>query len=540
MPPEVNLRGPRKTHASVKPPARLHRRWWQKLLILFNVLVIGLCGLLSYGLYYAKNTVNRLQKITLQPGTLAAVSEAEVAAGAPINILLTGTDSSAGIDPNSPIQTGRNGEMNTDTIMIMRIEPQFRRAAILSIPRDTVILYTRPSGNKGRAKINEVGYNGISILINALRDDFGIPINHYVGVDFAGFQGLVDAVQGVPVYFPVAARDYSTGFEVPAGCQVLTGVQALGYSRSRKYQYLGIDNRWHGDSTDDYGRIRRQQDLIRRAIKKAIASGARNPTTMLRLIQSVMGSATFDDQFNSADKVFNFAKTMKDLDPDKIKTYTIQVTGYEGWSDGLKALDNKANTSLFQYFATGTLGDGFLATTDPTIATTSQTGTTTSVPTTVPDLVTKPSQVSVKVYNSSGVPGVGTKLSDELQARGFSISGASAKGEYQTTTEIRYGEGAQAQAELLARYLDVASPKIVADPTVNSKSVELYVGENFKALLSTPKVAATTTTVVPGQVVTTTVPAQPEAPSAPRTFGPDPANTATWTPEQLSDSAACV
>ena len=411
-------------------------------------------------------------------------------------------------------------------------------------PRDTVILYTRPSGNKGRSKINEVAYNGIDILINAIRDDFGISVNHYVAVDFAGFQGLIDAVHGVPVYFPAAARDFSTGLEVPAGCQVLTGEQALAYARSRKYQFLGVDNRWHGDSTDDYGRIRRQQDLIRRAIKKAIASGARNPTTMLRLIESVMGSATFDDQFNSADKVFSFAKTMKDLDPDKIKTYTIQVTGYEGWEDGLKAVDNKANASLFQYFAQGTLGDGFTPTLDPTAngtsSSTPETGTTSTVPTTVVLPVIKPSQVHVQVFNSSGVPGVGKSLSDDLQARNFTITAATAKGEYQPTTEIRYGEGAREQAEFLARYLDVKSPKIVADPTVNANALELYVGEDLKALLTTPKAAVTTTTLAPGQVTTTTVPAQPEAPSAPRTFGPDPANTSTWTPEQLSDSAACV
>ena len=532
----------RKAHASVKPPKRLHRRWWQKLLILFNVLVIGLCGLLSYGLYYAKNTVNKLQKIVLLPGTLAATSEGQIAAGAPINILLTGTDSSAKLAGNDPVQVGRNGEQNTDTIMIMRIEPQYRRAAILSIPRDTVVQYTRKSGNVGRSKINEVAYNGIDVLIKAISDDYGIPINHYVGVDFAGFQGLVDAVNGVPIFFPVAARDTNTGFFANAGCQVLTGEQALGYARSRHYQVFAVNGHWYEDGTDDYGRIRRQQDFIRRAIKKAIAAGARNPSTMLRLIDKMLPSATFDDQFNTVDKVFNFAKTLKDLDPDKIKTYTVQVTGYEGWSDGLKVLDNSANKALFDYFANGSLGEGFTPTTGPstTSATPGSATSTTSASSTTPVAITKPSQVAVQVFNASGVPGVGATVTNELQAAKFTISAAAAKGDYQAKTEIRYGTGGRERAEFLARYISGDAPKIVADPTVSKGEVALYLGENYTSLLSTAKAAATTTTTAPGQVTTTTAPALPEAPSAPRTFGPDPANPENFTPEQTSAAASCA
>ena len=96
-------------------------------------------------------------------------------------------------------------------------------------------------------------------------------------VNFAAFRGLVDAIDGVPIYVPRPARDEETGLDLPdVGCRMLDPTEALSYVRSRHYEEL-IGSRWVEDPRSDIGRIARQQDFIRRALTRAIDRGARNP-----------------------------------------------------------------------------------------------------------------------------------------------------------------------------------------------------------------------------------------------------------------------
>jgi LCP family protein required for cell wall assembly len=87
-------------------------------------------------------------------------------------------------------------------------------------------------------KINSAySVGGPGTLIETIDEYLGIPINHFVAVDFAGFQKVVTAIGGVEVYFPYPARDSGSGLDVPeAGCQLLDPGQALAYSRARYYE----------------------------------------------------------------------------------------------------------------------------------------------------------------------------------------------------------------------------------------------------------------------------------------------------------------
>ena len=186
-------------------------------------------------------------------------------------------------------------------MMILRVDPASSRAALLSIPRD---LYVPIAGTRGSGKINSaVQIGGPEGLIETIQDYFGIPINHYVQVDFFGFGQLVDALDGVPVYFPHPVRDLKSGLDVPeAGCVTLDAGNALGFVRSRSYQEF-IDGRWRTDGTGDLGRIRRQQEFIVEALARAFERGLRNPVTLDALIDSGLDAVTVDDTLDGDDVI---------------------------------------------------------------------------------------------------------------------------------------------------------------------------------------------------------------------------------------------
>ena len=88
-----------------------------------------------------------------------------------------------------------------------------------------------------RSKINAAFNAGPQRVIETIEHNFNIPISHYLEVDFAGFQKLVDALGTIPIYFPTPARDRKTGLDITkAGCWHLHGDQALAYVRSRYYE----------------------------------------------------------------------------------------------------------------------------------------------------------------------------------------------------------------------------------------------------------------------------------------------------------------
>src|SRR5207247_8677250 len=111
----------------------------------------------------------------------------------------------------------------------------------------------------GHAKINAAFNAGPQRVIETIENDFDIPISHYLEVDFAGFRKMVNAIGTIPIYFSAPARDTKSGLAVnQAGCQHLTGDQALAYVRSRYYESL-VNGKGTPDPSSDLGRIRRQQ-----------------------------------------------------------------------------------------------------------------------------------------------------------------------------------------------------------------------------------------------------------------------------------------
>jgi len=144
-----------------------------------------------------------------------------VATSGPLNFLVLGADSQA-LDNLS------------DTMWVVRVDPAQRHALVVSFPRD---LWVHVPG-QGMAKINASNNGGPQKVIDTMKADFGISINHYVQIDYKSFQGVVNAIGTVPVYVPYPARDDIAGFYSPvAGCKNFTGFDALQFVRSRTLSY---------------------------------------------------------------------------------------------------------------------------------------------------------------------------------------------------------------------------------------------------------------------------------------------------------------
>ncbi len=311
---------------------RRRRTWVQRLILTMNVVLIG-ASLAAFALLqYGYDTASDIQRIELGRSLTAVPEEAAVGQRV-LNVLLVGSDSSAGLDPDDPVQIGRRGERFGDVIMVAHIDERSSQLALLSFPRD---LWLPLAGVNRSDRINrafEVG--GPAMLIDTIEANFDLPIHHYVNVDFAGFQGLVEAVGSVDVYFETPARDWNvnavpeprsqTGFLVAeAGCHSLDPPTALAYVRSRYYQTQQPDGSWVTDPTSDFGRISRQQDFLKRLLYRAVDLGARNPFVLADMVDTGLENVAIDESL-TPQLLVDLGIAFQNFDPGALQTYSFPV-----------------------------------------------------------------------------------------------------------------------------------------------------------------------------------------------------------------------
>jgi LCP family protein required for cell wall assembly len=464
---------------------RRRRTWPQRLLISLNVVVVLICFSSAAGLAFAFRQASDVQRF----GGLSSTLDSTVDKGEPENYLLVGVDNSEGLDNKDPVLIGRSRKsLLSDTIMILRVDPTTQEAKILSLPRD---LWVNIADTGGKQRINTaLPGGGPERLIKTIQQDFGIPINHYVQVNFYGFKSLVDAVDGVPIYFPWPARDTNTGFGVDEpGCYTLNGTDALAYARSRHFETKTGNNgkSWVGDSSSDFGRIARQQQFIKLALKRAIAKGVRNPFVLNQLIGVAQGNVTLDDAVTTKD-LLDLGSQFKDFDPDTLQVYTPPATGKvtSGGADVLM-LDNAAAQPIFDLFRAK--GD----TDNPLRA------------------------IQVDVTNGSGKTSQAAVVLKAFDDLGFTTIGSSDASSFRNSrTTIRYAVGAEAAAVEVARYID-GTPQFTVDKTLSGKSVLLVTGKDFTQLRSEPRPASDFAGFMATTTTTTADPSAPPATDVPTT-----------------------
>ena len=212
--------------------------------------------------------------------------------------LLVGSDSREGIDPDRPDAGGLLGEVivgqRADAIILVREVDT--GVQMLSLPRD---LWIDPPGDNNATRINAAYNSGAAPLISLISEHLAIPIHHYVEVDLAGLDDIVDSIGGVTVEIAHPGHDASIGLRIDESGPVrLDGATALAYVRTRTWTEL-VDGRERLDGTGDLGRNLRQQAVLG-ALARELA-GSRNPFTLNAAIAAVASSVRVDDQASLGD-----------------------------------------------------------------------------------------------------------------------------------------------------------------------------------------------------------------------------------------------
>ena len=179
-----------------------------------------------------------------------------------VNILLMGRDLDR--DPHGRVVHTRG---RTDAMMIAHVDFRDGSASVLSIPRDILV---RIPGYRGKRRVSYANsYGGPDLAQDTVRELLGVRPDHYVLLNFEGFEKAIDALGGLDLTVD-KQLDYDDNWgnlhiHLKPGQQHLNGYQAMGFVRFRK------SNTGIGDS--DLVRIGRQQELLRAARAKLSSPG---------------------------------------------------------------------------------------------------------------------------------------------------------------------------------------------------------------------------------------------------------------------------
>ncbi len=268
------------------------------------VTIIGAVVMVNYVFDEKFKEIDRVQVDTVESAT-------EVT-----NYLLIGSDTRAiKVDEDDFFGSESDaGGQRSDTLMVVHVNPKKQQAVVVSFPRDLWVEIpgvpldnthcSSISTGKCMSKLNSAFNTGPDTVIQTLQLNYDIPINHYIEINFVTFEGIVDAVGDVPIYFPYPTRDEETGLFTPvAGCRLLDGKGALAYARSRHPEYYSFPNSgWLAQgATGDLARIQRQQDFMRRLMTLAVRKSLTNPLTANKVVDRIIPNLKIDDALQKDD-----------------------------------------------------------------------------------------------------------------------------------------------------------------------------------------------------------------------------------------------
>lgn len=218
----------------------------------------------------------------------------------PVNILVMGIDRVPDVDADSSeVFSGRS-----DTMLLVRVDPEANSISVLSIPRDTQVEIP----GVGLTKINHANMLGGDSLAARVvsRNLNGVEIDRYVRVSTEAFRELVDMLGGVEVFVPdrMVYTDETQGLyiDLEQGWQTLNGDQAEQFARFR------------ADGNGDIGRVQRQQQLIR-ALRDRISS----PAVITQLPQAIQLIQTYVDTNLSLEEMLALANFGLNLEQDSFR-----------------------------------------------------------------------------------------------------------------------------------------------------------------------------------------------------------------------------
>jgi LCP family protein required for cell wall assembly len=361
-----------------------------------------------------------------------------------VNVLLLGIDQR----PNDNPDTTR-----TDTMIVLTLDPATRTAGMLSIPRD---LYVPLPNRNTQDRINTAHvYGGPSYAMETVAYNFGIPIQHYVRVNFNALTTLVDLVGGIDVYVDADINDPTypdmnygyDPFVISAGWHHMDGATALKYARTR-----------HGSS--DFFRMRRQQQVIMALRDRVLSTDA--ITKLLpnapQILQTLQSSISTD---LSASQIVQLILFVKDLPTGNITSVVVDEKSVQGWTtpagaqvlipirDEVRKLRDKLYAPPQQQSAVAT----------PTL---------------------EPGRISLQ--NGTNTQGLAAAAQASLKAKGFDVvEVGNAPGEHPHTVIIDY-HGRQEYVSQVAAALGVPGSAISTTlDSNNSLDALVILGDDYQA-----------------------------------------------------------
>lgn len=317
-PPPPPSAPPRRDQPARPPRVRRKRRWGRWILVFLLLLVIGAV----VGVVKLDGSLNRID-------ALAGYSD-RVGDTPGTNWLLVGSDSRAGLSPEEEqaLATGGNLESErTDTIMLVHI-PKSGKTTLVSLPRDSYVSIP----GYGQDKLNAAfSFGGPQLLVQTVEIATGVHIDHYAQVGFSGFAGVVDSLGGIDVCLDEPIDDPLAGINLPAGCQKLSGPEALGFVRTRATPRADLD------------RVKNQRLFMAALLKKATGAGTLlNPFKLWPLAGDIAKSLKVDE----GDHIWDLGRLGWAMRGDLIAT-TVPVGGAEDTDSGNVLLWDETKAGQF-------------------------------------------------------------------------------------------------------------------------------------------------------------------------------------------------
>lgn len=380
--------------STANPPPKRRRRVPRWLKVTTLVLLVAA----NLGVLAVLWAIQTGEDVLATANTDSAVSDVlDPATGGSLTFLIVGSDSREGLDDLTNF--GAVGGERGDVIMLVQLDSNSSDPRILSVPRD---LWVDIPGH-GSNRINAAyAFGGPSLMVETIRQNLDLSVNHYVEIDFVGFRDLVDELGGIQIEFANPARDVKSGLDVGAGTQTLDGQMALAYARSRSYQELR-NGTWVSVDANDIGRTGRQREVI-----SAILSELKSPGSIAEAgdIASAMAEHMTIDSALASSSVASLFWDFKGVLTGSIDGSTLPTRGttIEGRSV-LLPKEPEASELLADFRA----GQALSA-----------------------------EQLHVEVLNGNGVPGAAGAMSEVLEDHGFDVEsvGDAARSDYSETTII--------------------------------------------------------------------------------------------------------
>jgi LCP family protein required for cell wall assembly len=446
------------------------------------------------------------------------------------DILLVGSTSRCAVTSSAQVKlfheeclNGVNG-VNSDVIMILRLQAG-RTPTLLSIPRDTFVPDARAGGLYN--KVDAALADGPNQLVDAIQQDFGIPINHYVVLNFGTFEGIVNALGGISMYFPTTLRDFDSFLSIDrTGCVHIDGIEALALVRSRHlyYHYDKKTKTWLGyDGSGDIGRIERVHLFLKALAAEISARGIGNPITDAQLLAAIAPDLTVDTTLSKTSMLSLAVKFHSDA--GSAPEYTLPIIEdtvdylYKGYNYGLVAFPTEPQDQR-------TI-DAFLG------------------KAAAPKRVA-PSRITISIVDARGSALATSNEAAALTALGYKVVGTGEQASVgpiaETTVDYAAGKTAAQSAANLADAEQVKHSLgglvvLGEAPTLDGADVSIITGSAFT--IATPKVTKTVpSTSTTSPATTTTIATTTTAKPVTTTTTAKPATTTTAPPVASSTPAA--